>query len=308
MTALELDWDRTSHEAWHALLAAAGRSSLQQGWAYGAALMKGGVEVHRAVVRDLTGAPLACAQIAVRRVLGLRRIAFLLRGPVRLAPDEAVEDRAVEMICRRLGRAALLWAPERPEPLSRLHGQRPVVTGYSTAWLDLAPGPSHLRRILHGKWRNRLARAERAGIEVRIADPLLVGWLLDRNEQHRRTVGYRGPSRAFLGRLAEAAAAQGDLLALIACEAGIAVAGVLFVRHGAAATYEVGYGSPRGRALRAKHLLLWRALAMLHERGVRWVDLGGIDTDRSPGIARFKLGLGGEPVTLAGTFFWPTGK
>lgn len=308
MTALQLDWDRTSREAWHALLVAAGRSSLQQGWAYGEALAKGGVAVHRAVVRGPAGAPLACAQIAVRRVLGLRRIAFLLRGPVRLIPDETVEDRAVEMIRRQLGRVALLWAPERPGPLSRLHGRRPVVTGYSTAWLDLAPGPSHLRRTLRGKWRNRLARVERAGIEIRVADAALVRWLLDRSEQHRRTVGYRGPSRAFLGRLAEAAAAKDDLLALVACEAGIAVAGVLFVRHGAAATYEVGYGSPRGRALRAKHLLLWRALAMMHERGVRWVDLGGIDTDRLPGIARFKLGLGGEPETLAGTFFWPAGK
>ena len=39
------------------------------------------------------------------------------------------------------------------------------------------------------------------------------------------------------------------------------------------------------------------------ERGwVRWLDLGGIATDRSPGIARFKLGMGGEVAILPGTF------
>ena len=76
----------------------------------------------------------------------------------------------------------------------------------------------------------------------------------------------------------------------------------MIVRHGVAATYEVGYVSPRGRELRATHLLLWRAIAMLADKGTRWLDLGGVATDRAPGIARFKLGLGGELATLAGTF------
>jgi hypothetical protein len=35
---------------------------------------------------------------------------------------------------------------------------------------------------------------------------------------------------------------------------------------------------------------------------VRKVDLGTIDTDKSPGLARFKLGAGGRPVVLAGTY------
>ena len=38
------------------------------------------------------------------------------------------------------------------------------------------------------------------------------------------------------------------------------------------------------------------------EDGVRWLDLGGVATDRSPGIARFKLGMGGEVAILPGTF------
>jgi lipid II:glycine glycyltransferase (peptidoglycan interpeptide bridge formation enzyme) len=305
MAVAALDWNETSPEAWHDLLARAGRSSLQQGWAYGEALAEGGAEIHRAVARDARGAPLACAQVAVRRVLRLWRMTFLLRGPVPLVADPAVEAATVAAIRERLGQAALLWAPERPGLLARLHGRRPAFTGHSTVWLDLAPGPERLRRSLDGKWRNHLARAEGTGLAVLDAGPALVDWLLDRNEDHRRKVGYRGPGRAFLGQLARAAAARGDMLALVACHAGIAVAGVLFVRHGAAATYEVGYVSPQGRALRAKHLLLWRALERLPVMGVRWVDLGGIDTDRAPDLARFKLGLGGMPETLAGTFLWP---
>jgi lipid II:glycine glycyltransferase (peptidoglycan interpeptide bridge formation enzyme) len=41
----------------------------------------------------------------------------------------------------------------------------------------------------------------------------------------------------------------------------------------------------------------------LREQGVRRLDLGGVDTVRSGGIARFKIGTGGQVLTLAGTFF-----
>ena len=76
----------------------------------------------------------------------------------------------------------------------------------------------------------------------------------------------------------------------------------MILRHGLSATYEVGYVSARGRELRATHLLLWQAVEALLRKRVRWLDLGGIATDRSPGIARFKLGMGGEVSTLPGTF------
>jgi hypothetical protein len=33
------------------------------------------------------------------------------------------------------------------------------------------------------------------------------------------------------------------------------------------------------------------------------LDLGGINTARSAGIARFKIGTGGEVLQLAGTYF-----
>ena len=129
-----------------------------------------------------------------------------------------------------------------------------------------------------------------------------IDWLLDHNEIYRRQVGYRGPSRFFLGQLAAEAAVSGELSALVAYAADEPVAGMLIVRHGAAATYEVGYASQRGRSLCASHLLLWRAMQALPRMQVRWLDMGGLATDRAPGIARFKLGTGGRVCTLPGTF------
>jgi lipid II:glycine glycyltransferase (peptidoglycan interpeptide bridge formation enzyme) len=35
---------------------------------------------------------------------------------------------------------------------------------------------------------------------------------------------------------------------------------------------------------------------------VRRLDLGGVNTQRSAGLARFKMGSGGEVITLCGTY------
>ena len=79
------------------------------------------------------------------------------------------------------------------------------------------------------------------------------------------------------------------------------LAGIVLIRHGASATYYAGWTSPEGRRLKAHNLLLWRGIGALREAGTDWLDLGGVDP-AVPGVARFKLGLGGEAFTLAGTY------
>ena len=48
--------------------------------------------------------------------------------------------------------------------------------------------------------------------------------------------------------------------------------------------------------------MMWAAITRLAEDGVRALDLGGVDTRAAPGLARFKLGLGGRTLSLAGTY------
>ena len=83
---------------------------------------------------------------------------------------------------------------------------------------------------------------------------------------------------------------------------GRPIGAILLARHGAAATYLVGWTSDDGRRLHAHHFLLWRAIEHLKANGTRWLDLGGHNETAAAGIARFKLGLGGEPVTLVGAY------
>ena len=44
-------------------------------------------------------------------------------------------------------------------------------------------------------------------------------------------------------------------------------------------------------------------VAYLQEQGIEVLDLGGVNTHDLPGISRFKLGTGGQAITLAGTYF-----
>jgi lipid II:glycine glycyltransferase (peptidoglycan interpeptide bridge formation enzyme) len=77
---------------------------------------------------------------------------------------------------------------------------------------------------------------------------------------------------------------------------------MMFLIHGEAATYQVGWTSDKGRDLHAHNLILWKGIEALKERGIRMLDLGGVNTIRSAGIARFKMSTGGKVLTLAGTY------
>ena len=282
------------------LLARADRCALQQGWAYGAAVEAQGHGVRRAVLCDGDRC-LALAQIVRRRLpLGLD-LALLLRGPVWLdaEPDPEREAAAMAALHAGLGRTLLIWQPDDARGLARRAGWRRIWTGPSTAWLDLRLSEAVLRARLDARWRNRLAGAEAAPMVVMEAGsgPAL-DWLVEADARQRRARGYRGPSAGFV----RALAGSGAGMTLVARHEGICVAGILLPRHGRAATYHVGVTTDTGRRLCAHHRLLWEGIVRLRREGCTSLDLGGIDTVTRPGIARFKLALGGRPETLAGSY------
>ena len=56
-----VEWDGHARRSWEGHLALAGRSALQQGWAYGEALAAGSTAVRRVLACDGRGRPLAVA-------------------------------------------------------------------------------------------------------------------------------------------------------------------------------------------------------------------------------------------------------
>ena len=110
------------------------------------------------------------------------------------------------------------------------------------------------------------------------------------------------PASPFILAISLAMRNKQSTLAFSAYQEREAVSGILVFRHGNTATYYLAWNGPKGRMMNANNLLLWHAIKELKSRGVRWFDLGGVDSSSMPRVSRFKLGVGGELFTLAGTF------
>jgi hypothetical protein len=310
--ALTIHWGEASQRDWDGWMSDTGRSVLEQSWAYGDALALASPYVPlRAVVRS-GRTPIALAQTLAWRVAGAFTLAKVIRGPLFLEPvAPAVQSEAIGLVTSRwrlAKRELLLLSPELPEgpeadALMRGLGMRRTVTGYSSLWLDLGQDDATLRRGLHPKWRNQLATAEAARVRVQTAHGgAALEWLLARHDEHRRKRRFRAPAGAFVRAIVQCSRDRHAAIVLTAMSGSESLAGALFLRHGRAATYYVGWTGEKGRAVNAHNLLLWQGLLALKERGVAWLDLGGVDGLAMPGVSRFKLGLGGELFTLAGTY------
>lgn len=302
--SIEIRWDATPRARWERLCAA---PALQQSWAYGEAMRAIGVDVRRAEARR-AGRTVALLQATSRRLADWATLALAARGPIWTA---ALDDAARAEVARAVIASSpferprvLIMSPAEPAAgwtaAARL---RRIMTGDSTARLTLDRADDALRAAMRGKWRNRLVAAERAGRfgRVRPLSPTETRAFVQLEAEQRRSRRYASLPVSFTQAYGDVAG-RGGVLALGAVADGDLRAGMLFLRHGAAATYHLGWADDAARAGGAHNLILWDAMRRLRDMGVRELDMGGLDTERTPGIARFKLGAGAQPTTFAGSF------
>ena len=306
---MKVDWDGLDTDEWDAAHARAA-APLQQDWAYGSSMQMIGVPVLRARV-EVDGVVVALAQFIVRRWGTLVSVALCSRGPIWLQAMTAQDKAKIYAELRRsvplTGLRWLLITPEevRGDALGLSKCQR-VMTGYATVMLDISQSPEVLRAALDSKWRNRLVAAEASALSVhRVgSNPGQYRWLLDHEETQREQRGFAGLPRPFFDIYIQSRKQPGQTQLTLRADLGRdRVAGMMFLLHGESATYQVGWSNEQGRQLNAHNLLLWRAVHELQQRGIRCLDLGGVNTARSAGIARFKMGTGGVVRMLAGTYF-----
>lgn len=305
---MQVVWNTIDRDMWDSAHAQAG-ASLQQDWAYGSCMKAMGVDVLRATVTH-NDQPVALAQFIVRKWSGVLSVALCGRGPVWLAKLTGVEkSQAYAAIKRSLplkGLRLVLISPEeeRSQALG-LSAWRRVMTGYSTVLLDISQPLDSLRAQLENRWRSNLGSAEQSELTVhRVGtNSGQYRWLLDLDMTQRQERDLEGLPIAFFDLYAKARHVPAKTILTMRADLGRdRVAGMLFLLHGEAATYQVGWTNDQGRDLHAHHLLLWSAIEELKARGVRWLDMGGVNTQRSAGVARFKIRTGGRVVTFAGTY------
>jgi hypothetical protein len=222
---------------------------------------------------------------------GLR---FATRGPVWDAQTPTGE-RADTL---RRARLHLLNA-DSADPAIRQAGFRQTHTGASVAEMVL---DDKIMQRLHPKWRATWRKAQASGLTLgqerwcaRRHD-----WLLRADLAQQRKAGFRALPHALIP--AFAAIAPDAVMVHTAWLDNSVVAAMVFLQHAPVVTYHLGWTGDLGRKTGAHYLILTGAAAGFGARGCHRLDLGGVDTDNSPGLARFKIGTGASIRTLGGTW------
>jgi lipid II:glycine glycyltransferase (peptidoglycan interpeptide bridge formation enzyme) len=278
--------------------------ALQQHPRYGQALRAIGAYVHLLTATDGNQA-VGQAQVLERR-FGPVRLIWLPRGPV--WHHGVSQDQKWQMLAglpKAFGKRALwLGAPDDADEAGLYLAQsyRALITPQYMAELDLTPTQETRLAAQQGKWRNRLRRAEKSHLRIRHRpyDLSRDAYLLALETSQRRARRYRSLPVAFTHAWARQtpkatrlfmAHAGGDLLAYL-----------LILLHRPVATYHIGWTSDQGRRLNAHNLLMWQASNWLAGNGYERFDLGHVDTENTPGLARFKIGTGANIRALGPTF------
>ncbi len=275
--------------------AAPPQAALQQHPSYAATLALLGCDTCAAEFHT-GGKRIGRAQIVLRR-FGPLRVAWVPRGP--LWSSTPYDTSAALSAMRRTAPMRALWAiaADAPGPVSGLRAAR----GPEVAELDLTPDSMGRRAAMHGKWRNRLTRAEANGIDV-IDRPLTLprdAPLLKRELAQRCARRYAALPTAFTIAWLTAAPRQAQIFA--AREEREVIAYIVVLLHAPVATYHIGWSGTRGRSMSAHNLLIWRASEWLAARGYSRLDLGQIDAKRAPSLARFKTGCGAKRRAIGPT-------
>ena len=270
---------------------------------YGRALSALGVQVHNHRLRCGPGQA-ARAQIVGRR-FGPIRVHWLPRGPVWHpgTPPDIRQGVLSRLLVERSGSGFLLVQAEDAADSALYAGLRchRLVAPQHVAELDLARPAADRCARQTGKWRNRLRHARRSGLDVG-SRPFQSGrdeTLIARESIQRRARGYRALPPEFT--LAWARRQPQATHLFTACHRGHCVAFVLLLLHPPCATYHLGWTGPEGRRRSAHNLLIWEAAEWLAARGYIRFDLGVVNTDSAPGLARFKIGCGATVRPLGHT-------
>jgi len=309
-----LEWQH-GQEEWAVWTSEAGKSNLMQSWEYGDVKERvEGWKVKRGLIKN-SGRVVAIFQ-ALEKSWGLFGVIRINRGPLLIG--EVCDFNTKYNIYKTLRKGWSWWqgrilliAPELLDTpgnvgaLALAGFRKRQGLPWKSSHIYLSLSEVELRKNLDGKWRNQLKRAEQASIDLKIGKTdELFSWLMNQYKQLMKDKSFKGPSVDLYKDLHRAK--KKDMHVFQAWFEGKAVAGLLIVQHGRSCTYQVGWNSQTGRKIYANNLLLWKAVIDMKKRGCTWFDLGGIDEQNTPGIAKFKRGLRGEEYTSVGEWVTST--
>ena len=308
-----IKWNSLNISEWEQRFNLAPRPALLQSYAYARAACAVQGQKARWGLIEIDGQEAGLVQMLEAGIAGnLLHMVAIDRGPVWLE-GFGTQDHFTAFL-EQLNRAF----PHRTGRMRRLipeikdnsnikemilkHGfKRKNIPGYQTLWLNLDAAEDQLLSGLNAKWRGRLNKARRSGLALdwddgtRHLPGVLQGYVLDRAQK-----GYPGPSVKLLQALGQSF--EKNMVIGRALIDNKVCAATVFLCHGLSATYQVGWTTEAGRERAAHHLLLWESLRILKTKGIKNLDLGGVNDESAAGVKQFKIGMGGELAVLPGLY------
>ena len=260
------------------------------------------------------GVPIAAAALRTKCVPGFGcGIAWAPAGPLilpkaNLAPNHAalggiltaLRDHVVRQeghIFRFRMSGIARQSPEAVQQIALAAGFTPTLRAplYRSMALDLTRGTQALAGALNGKWRTDLRYAQKSGLVLDVgSSPVHHARFLAMFETVRSAKGFSpdiAPQFHF-----PLDGPDYTVETLLAVKDGQDVAGIVVGTAGGCTTYLFGATTEAGRPLRAGYFLTWEAIQRAHSKGLSWYDLGGIDVEANPSVARFKDRINGLPL------------
>lgn len=300
-----IQWNVLNFPEWDEKFNRVNRATLLQSYSYAQAMSEMKGQKPRWGVIEIDGQEAGLLQIfEVGALNNMIHAVILDRGPLWFEGFGSKEHITAfftefnRQFPRRIGRKRRI-IPETNVDLEPL-GYKKAGEAYETIWINLRKPIDSLKKDLKKNWRGTLNKAEKQNFKIEWDESgEHFSWLMQNYAVDKETKGYQGPSVRLMTTLAKYHNLREELLIGRAILDGNAVAGILILRHGAAATYQIGFSSDAGRSSGAHHILLWNAASHLKSKGIKDFDLGGINEDTAKGVKQFKSGMGGQKVKLA---------
>lgn len=310
-----------NRDGWNEYWCKIAPSPLVQSWEYGAAkASSSNWQPYRYVFADEKDEVIAAAQIFVRDIPILGKIARINRGPLIIGNKDSVQTREISNnIYRTLLKSALKkrWHILIVSPEIEYSNQKAIdifdikffknYLGYwGSSLLDLNASVEQLKTNLKGKWRNCLMKSLRSDVTI-IKERLTrenLGLITRFYENAQAAKNFKGISSILLKTLCEEQNQNFGLHAFFAyANSNKELIGILLIaQHGTTSTYWLGNTTAEGRKYNVNYSMLWSAILDAKKNGCEYFDTGGISSKTPEGIKKFKQGINGLEYKLANGF------
>ncbi len=317
-----VEWGCSDGNAWYEIMGCFRDANLYQAWAYDMVRYGAGGVVHMVLKRG--SKVVAAAQARVQRVPGTRAgIAYVLWGPMWRRKGGSEEEEAFRLALRILRselslkrglvlRLNLLAFRGRHDVLRQaLAGEgyhlRDEERSRRTLIIDLQASLEELRAAQVQKWRNRLNRAEKSGLELTFGeDEALFDEITPIYTEMASRKGLVNLNDiSHLKRVQQELPPSLKLKIILCRQGGVACAGGIFSAMGTTGLYLIGATSDLGMSTNGSYMVHWAFIKWLKENGFLYYDLNGINPEANPGTYHFKYGLAGKAgmeVEMLGQF------